>query len=227
MMVITILLWAKPNIWVKKEDLFNVWNNKNITQEDFDRHSKLHELKDDDKELYNIGYSLEENYVHAKTLRDQYTNMCDLLNEWLNNEIDKYRRKSTLCRKNRMLFNYIESVWQEKQNIQVDDDRNWCTWKRPHYDCDVSLPIYADFSTKSRRNTIFSACFSLIIIVVLNYFIIFNFSKIKKLLYSKYDLMRFIRKYSEDSHPYGNKEDFSLTSDNKRDNILYLSMNSA
>ncbi|SBS89815.1 PIR Superfamily Protein [Plasmodium ovale curtisi] len=98
--------------------------------------ASLNSLKRPNDTLYSIGQKLTQNYKNAHIMQETYSNICDILNEWLNKQKEDYTNNGIDCDKINLWDNYIEDLWKK---LGEDNDRNhWCIRKTTNYGCSIS-----------------------------------------------------------------------------------------
>ncbi|SBT02984.1 PIR Superfamily Protein [Plasmodium ovale curtisi] len=102
--------------------------------------ASLNSLKRPNDTLYFIGQKVAQNYKNAHIMQDKYSNMCDILNEWLNKQKEYYSNNGIDCDKINLWDNYIEDLWKK---LGEDNDRNhWCIRETTNYGCSISTSTH-------------------------------------------------------------------------------------
>ncbi|SBS92379.1 PIR Superfamily Protein [Plasmodium ovale curtisi] len=100
----------------------------------------LNSLEQPNDTLYSIGQKLTQNYKNAHIMQETYSNICDILNEWLNKQKKYYSNNGIDCDKINLWDNYIEDLWKK---LGEDNDRNhWCIRETTNYGCSISTSTH-------------------------------------------------------------------------------------
>ncbi|SBT73677.1 PIR protein [Plasmodium ovale] len=162
---------------------YNVFQNKLDSSE----LAALNSLEHPNDILYSIGQKVAQNYKNAHIMQDDYSNMCDILNEWLNKQKEDYSNNGIDCDKINLWDNYIEELWKK---LGEDKSRNhWCIRETTNYGCSVST-----------STPVVTVSFTLLVTAITVFSIIYNFRTIKTWMYNKINRIKKIKDnlYNED-----------------------------
>ncbi|SBT01319.1 PIR Superfamily Protein [Plasmodium ovale curtisi] len=110
----------------EKEKLFESWNDiKHMLDASSIYNEFLKGLRDENNELYKFACSLTEIYKNAHIQQEKCPNICEFLNEWLNNKKRIHTDNGNDAKNNHLWESYIERLWI---HLEGESERNyWCS----------------------------------------------------------------------------------------------------
>ncbi|GAW84365.1 variable surface protein [Plasmodium gonderi] len=189
-----------------------------------------HEFKKFYSYIYNNSYKVDE----------YNDNVCACFIAWINKKKNDLTNVDMVLWEKDMttLFNYIKSTSPGSPHD------NFCKLNYAQSECKLSKKLqrtsldiealHTEIHALIPRNLttsfismkyVFTFCFLLFITVLFTFIFLMNFGKIQKFLYNKCNMKFLIWKYTKNTHPYGNYDEFPRSSENERFNIHYLSEN--
>ncbi|SBT74512.1 PIR protein [Plasmodium ovale] len=147
---------------IKHQHFIN-WDNKvkPVEHDTFPYSELLKGLINRNRELYNLAYALTVIYTDAHVLQENQANICAFLNEWLNNKKRINTNNETDFEKMELWEYYVEGLWNK---LEQEEQRNyWCRRSFP-----PSIVANA-----------FSVSFTVVVSILLFFFLIYNYSTIR------------------------------------------------
>ncbi|SBT83621.1 PIR protein [Plasmodium ovale] len=151
----------------EKEKLFESWNDiKHMLDASSIYNEFLKGLRDENNELYKFACSLTEIYKNAHIQQEKSPNICEFLNEWLNNKKRIHTDNGNDAKNNHLWESYIEKLWI---HLEGESERNyWCSRIIPS-----SHVAYA-----------FGTSFTVFLFTLMVFFLIYNYSTIRSCLHA-------------------------------------------
>ncbi|SBT51485.1 hypothetical protein POVWA2_062170 [Plasmodium ovale wallikeri] len=115
----------------KREEIYDLLNNTNKSDDCTENSEFLNDLKNKDDELHKLGCNLPNIYRYANLLLTSINNpnMCAFMNDWLNEKKIEHTLNGKNYEKNGLWEKYIEKVWIILE--ENSDPEPWCTRIHP------------------------------------------------------------------------------------------------
>ncbi|GAW84529.1 variable surface protein, partial [Plasmodium gonderi] len=139
------------------------------------------------------------------------------INESMNQDPNLYIAK---CFKKDEYKNNITSCLQDKGNMPKLI-KKWIDEKTSTSIIEIGTNYVVKRTTPTKM--VFSVCILLKIIVLLTFFIVYNFSKINKFINYTYYIRNLMKNFLHQIHQFRSRYDSSLCSGKKRDDVIYIS----